>query len=268
MEFNKKEILNDLPSELRKIVNEGIWEKDTMGMSDSKVYRIRNTGLGGNGYLKIMHHSSSESLSYERNIYNWLENRLPVPKVIYYSKDDTKEILFISEIEGRNGADEKLGLLPEYIAKLMARGLKTVHSLDIKDCPYISTLDNKLAIAHERIVNGEVDEEDFEESYRGKKAEEIYDILIKTKPKDEDLVFTHGDYCLPNIMISNKEISGFIDMGRAGLADKYQDIALALRTLRHNFNDEKLEEIFLSTYGIEEVNLEKVKYYILLDELF
>ena len=268
MEFNNKEILNDLPSELIKIVNEGVWEKDTMGMSDSKVYRIRNTSLGRNGYLKIMHHSNSESLSYERNIYNWLENRLPVPKVLYYSKDDAKEILFISEIEGRNGVDEELGLQPEYIAKLMAQGLKVIHSLDIKDCPYISTLDYKLEIAYERIVNGEIDEEDFEEGYRGKKAEELYDILIKAKPKEEDLVFTHGDYCLPNIMISNKEISGFIDMGRAGVADRYQDIALALRTLRHNFNDEKLEEIFLSTYGIEEVNLEKVKYYILLDELF
>jgi kanamycin kinase/aminoglycoside 3'-phosphotransferase-3 len=86
------------------------------------------------------------------------------------------------------------------------------------------------------------------------------------KPK-EDLVFSHGDYCLPNIFLEGGEITGFIDLGRAGIADKWQDIALAIRSLEYNLKSDKYIDLFFRYLEIEP-DYEKIKYYILLDELF
>jgi aminoglycoside phosphotransferase len=82
------------------------------------------------------------------------------------------------------------------------------------------------------------------------------------------LVFTHGDYCLPNIMLKDGAVSGFLDLGRAGIADRYTDLALAARSIRHNMGDERLVNLFFHAYGLGEVDWRKVDYYILLDELF
>ena len=85
---------------------------------------------------------------------------------------------------------------------------------------------------------------------------------------EEELVFSHGDYCPPNIFIDDNKISGFIDLGRAGIADKWQDIALCVISIEHNFwknsicIDQLFDEIQL------EANWKKIRYYILLDELF
>ena len=92
----------------------------------------------------------------------------------------------------------------------------------------------------------------------------------------DDIVLTHGDYCLPNIFAKGDCISGFIDLGKAGPADRWQDIAIAIRSLDHNFDGRYFDgkpifdfkpQMFLDTLGVE-MNEEKYRYYYLLDELF
>ncbi len=95
---------------------------------------------------------------------------------------------------------------------------------------------------------------------------ELYKYLLENKP-EEELVFSHGDYCLPNIFSENNEISGFIDLGRSGISDKWQDIALCVRSLEHNFGSDIYKEKFFKELGIP-CDEKKVRYYILLDELF
>ena len=92
----------------------------------------------------------------------------------------------------------------------------------------------------------------------------------------EDIVLTHGDYCLPNIFAKGDRISGFIDLGKAGPADRWQDIAIAVRSLDHNFDGRYFNgkpifdfrpQMLLDALGVE-MNEEKYRYYYLLDELF
>ena len=88
-------------------------------------------------------------------------------------------------------------------------------------------------------------------------------------------MISHGDFCLPNIFFEGNRLSGLIDLGHGGVGDRYLDIALCYRSLKHNFDGTyggKVYEDFdpdglFVHLGIEP-NREKIRYYLLLDELF
>ena len=156
----------------------------------------------------------------------------------------------------------------EGVVRNLAAGLRQIHSLDISECPFDQTLTIKLEKARLKVERGLVDEDDFEPQYQGKTARELYELLLETKPADEDLVFTHGDYCLPNIILNNNKVSGFIDLGRAGVADRYRDLALAVRSILYNLGSEQWVDLFFECYGITDRDQTKIDFYILLDEFY
>jgi len=98
---------------------------------------------------------------------------------------------------------------------------------------------------------------------------------LKNNRPDEEPCLIHGDYCLPNIFLQNEKVAGFIDIGGAGIGDKWQDIALCYRSLKHNFEG-KYNGISYAGYHpdmlFEELGIapdwDKINYYILMDELF
>lgn len=71
--------------------------------------------------------------------------------------------------------------------------------------------------------------------------EEVLAGLLAVRPAEEDLVFTHGDPSLPNVILEASEltgfVTGFVDVGRAGVGDRYRDLALAARSLAYNWGE-------------------------------
>ena len=92
-------------------------------------------------------------------------------------------------------------------------------------------------------------------------------MLQNTRPCEDDLMFSHGDYCLPNILLRDNQVNGFIDFGRAGISDRYNDLAIASRSIRYNLGED-YETLFFEYYGLDYVNQAKTEYYRLMDELF
>ena len=81
---------------------------------------------------------------------------------------------------------------------------------------------------------------------------------------------------MPNIFAYGETISGLIDLGKMGPADRWQDIAIAIRSLGHNFDGRYSDgkrifdfkpQMLLNALDIK-FDEEKYRYYILLDELF
>jgi len=158
------------------------------------------------------------------------------------------------------------------IVSALAAGLRTLHATNISACPFDQSRRVRIAAAEARIRAGQVQEGDFDAARRGRTAAELYRELVASAPASEDRVFTHGDFCLPNVILVENgaggvRISGFVDCGNAGIADRYQDLALCARSVAYNFGAEMVPLLF-AKYGLERVDEAKLAYYQLLDEFF
>lgn len=70
----------------------------------------------------------------------------------------------------------------------------------------------------------------------------------------------HGDYCLPNILVKNGKIAGFVDLGGAGIGDPWRDYAWAIWSLEYNLKSKEYTQMLLDKLGIE-FDEEKYKLY-------
>ena len=109
--------------------------------------------------------------------------------------------------------------------------MRELHDLDVSDCPFDERLDTKIARAAENVRQGRVEEAHFDEKNLGRSAADLFSEMLSKRPTDEDLVVTHGDACFPNFMLEGGDFTGFVDCARAGVADRYQDLALACRSI-------------------------------------
>lgn len=253
-----------IPDKIKKHIENVPYKLDDIGCSGSKILLFENDMV-----LKIEQLNNESNM--EIKMINWLQGKLPVPKIIEICTLDGYIYLLMSKIDGLMSCHEYYLNRPKELVHLLAEGLKTLWKTVIDGCPVVNDVENKLKLARVRIDNDLIDVEDFEPetiSEKGfKDVEELYDFLVENKPEQE-LVFSHGDYCLPNIFLKNNYVSGFIDLGSCGIADKWQDISLCVRSLEHNLrNNKAYTDLLFEELGIERDN-NKLRYYILLDELF
>jgi aminoglycoside phosphotransferase len=197
---------------------------------------------------------------------------LPVPAVLQYHEWKGREYLLLTEVAGTDAAAPRASDRYSRIVAALAAGLRTLHATNISACPFDQSRRSRVGIAEARVRAGRVREDDFDAARRGRTAAELYKELVANPPASEDRVFTHGDYCLPNVILvedgaAGYRVSGFVDCGNAGIADRYQDLALCARSVAYNFGAELVPVLF-AKYGLDEVDEAKLAYYRLLDEFF
>lgn len=260
-----------LPAEIAHPLEGAALHQVSIGMSDADVYRALAAGQATR-YLKVTSGEAAEELAAEGERLAWLRGWLPVPEVLASIRVNARAYLLLSEVPGLMACDPALAMDPRALAHLLGVGLRQIHAVPIADCPFDMRLDRRLVEAERCMRAGLADEEDFDECRQGMLAEALFEQLLRERPADEDIVFTHGDYCLPNVLIDPQQhlITGYIDVGRAGVADRYQDLALAVRSIAYNFGSESelLLREFWEAYEIEHPDLAQVAYHQLLDEFF
>ncbi|MFK3668141.1 APH(3')-II family aminoglycoside O-phosphotransferase [Ochrobactrum teleogrylli] len=218
--------------------------------------------------LKIEPASTVSELADERARLEWLSAQgLPCPSVVAYERMADRHFLLMTRLAGSNLASSVGTLTPDRIVSILATALKALHSVDSDACAFDHRLEHRIKDARKRVEAGAVDEDDFDTEREGRTAEDLFSELHRLKPSQEDVVVTHGDACLPNFMASDGTFTGFIDCGRLGLADRYQDLGLACWSIRYNLGNEWVKP-FLDLYSAEAIDEAKIAYYRLLDEFF
>lgn len=259
-----------LPEAIGKRLEDKAFQVDGLGMSRAVVR------LYPHQVLKIQ--PATEEAENEAKMLRYLAGKVPVPQVLAYEVENDTSYLLMERCAGVMACDERYMTDPALLCRLLANGLKTLWAVDVRDCPADWRLDHKLAQAEYNVKHGLVDLDSVEPDTFGpngfRDPEHLLEWL-KTHRPAEEIVLSHGDFCLPNLFGAGDQPTGLIDLGRTGVADKWCDIALCYRSLGYNFDGAYGgkpypgydDTLLFRELGIEP-DREKIRYYILLDELF
>lgn len=243
------------------------WEATVVWWHDPRVITWRFRAPHGEiRYLKLGLRDQSPNLTAERDRMAWAATWLPVPRVLGFRSDGEHAWLLTSGLGGVTAIDEEVRADPAILVARLADGLRRFHALPVKDCPFSNRLDVAMPAARARLAGGLIDPaQDFHPEHRELSAEAALDRLEQLRPDREDLVVCHGDYCLPNVLISDGLVSGYLDIGGAGVADRWWDLAIATWSVTWNLGP-GWEDAFLDAYGIGR-DPAKVSFYRLLYDL-
>lgn len=260
-----------LPESIRKITDGKPFTADSTGMSGSQVLIYDG--------MVLKTEPKSRSAARTAEVMKWLRGRIPVPEVIAYEEDESRSHLLMTRIKGRMASNGYYLERPQLLYRMLARALEMLWNTDISGCPCEQTPDILLEEAERRVKEGRVNMDYAEPDTFGENGfaspYELLDWLKANKPRSFEPVLSHGDLSLPNIFLNGDSISGFIDLSRTGISDKWRDISIALRSTEHNLSGRyggKVygtfdEAAFFDAIGIEP-DRERIRFYILLDELF
>ncbi|WBB60660.1 aminoglycoside 3'-phosphotransferase [Streptomyces sp. WMMC500] len=257
------------------------WRPVTDGMSGAGVWRLSGPGeLFVKTAAEEEHAGPGAGLRHEAACAGWLRAQgLPAPEVVDAGAADGTAWLVTEARPGRSLAEPWPEHLRGAAVEALARFARRLHGLPVDGCPFVRDLAVTVPLAGAAVAAGLVDEGDFDAERRGRSAAGLLAELERTRPAAEDLVVCHGDLCAPNVLVDpgTLEVSGVIDLGRLGVADRHLDLALAFRSLAdENLNPQHgpaAAELFLRAYraaGADEVRVDpaRMEFYTLLDEFF
>ncbi|WNI33194.1 APH(3'') family aminoglycoside O-phosphotransferase [Streptomyces sp. ITFR-6] len=261
------------PSPVLLGVDDGGWSPVTAGESGATVFRSADATR----YAKCVPAADAADLEAERDRVAWLSGQgVPGPRVLDWRSGADGACLVTRAVSGVPADQvpaEDLWVAWEHIADAVRR----LHDLPVSRCPYRRSLDDMVASARDVVARDAVSPEFLPVEQQRTPPPELLDRLTRQvsrrrEQEAADTVVCHGDLCLPNIVLDPQtlEVSGFIDLGRRGRADRCADLALLLANARETWPDEEraraADTVFAARYGIA-FDHDRLRFYLHLDPL-
>ena len=260
--------INQIPAAIAAVLGRQAGKTDGLGKSGAQVL------LFDDYVLKIRPADDRDTA--DVRILQWFAGKAPVPQVAAHEVQNELDWLLMTRVQGKELCKPDIMSNPVLLLDCMAEALHTLWSIPADDCPFERTVGDYLSDAETAIRAGRFDPSDCEPETFGpdgfKNPRALLDWLKKHLPQ-QDRVVTHGDFCLPNLFTDGKRFTGVIDVGKAGAGDRWMDLALGWRSLKHNsdghygktYPNIHPDDLFRAA-GVPK-DEEKLRYYILLDEL-
>ena len=199
---------------------------------------------------------------------DWLDRRLPVPKVLASEPLPVGGHASVLALPaGAVALSPEAVHGPPEIVELFAKALRFVHEVPIDRCPFSNRLDIRLRSIQRKLRAGRYDEMQLSEAYRRYPPTRLFEILNETRPNEEDLVFAHGAWHLRSVYLDAAGVSGIVDWDRAGVADRYADLAMGAKVIADKISVE-LVPLFFEAYGVPRPDPMRLDYYQLLAEFW
>jgi len=214
----------------------------------AKTYHIEGEDVF---YLKIRRKGE---LLREYELSAFLHRQGFAPRPVIYESDGDNDYLLTEALPGEDGISGGHLDDPRKLAAVFGESLRELHSLPLNGCPYNNRTIEMLKEIDEKISVGPGDTAILaEEKTRAfKKMTGMKHIAV-------DDVVLHGDYCLPNIVMENYRLKGFVDLGYGGIGDRHYDIFWGIWTLNYNLRTDLYRDIFLDAYGRRDLDMDRLE---------
>lgn len=257
-----------LPAGVAAHCEDARWHRDRVGEAGAAVYRVARPGRA-DLYLKHGRGAVAEAVVDEMVRLRWLQGHLPVARLLHFEVAASEAWLLTHALPGRTAYQwlcDAPAHMPQIVTTL-ARTLAQLHRVPVPSCPFQAPLDQRLAHARQRLDAGLIDPDDFDDARQGWTPAQVWRELQRLRPTGHDAVVCHGDYSLDNLLLDAQgRLTGLIDLGRLGVADRFQDLAILWNSLGE-FGTDAQRHLF-SAYGLAPPDARRLDFYLCLDECF
>lgn len=218
---------------------EVVWLNEVGGVT------VRSEAGGRPVYAKWAPAGTELDLAAEADRLAWAAPYAAVPEVVDFVSGDDGDVLITAALPGGNAVTPRWRSEPEVAVHALGEGLRALHeALPVESCPYSWS-------AHVRIARSRADG-----------IPERVAVLDRLAPAPEPdrLVVCHGDACAPNTLLAEDgTVTGHVDLGRLGVADRWADIAVGAWSTEWNYGP-GFTGLYYEAYGVDP-DEERIAYY-------
>ena len=241
-----------LPAAAARLI-EGAALYDSSCSPEARVYFIdRDGGL----FLKT---AAAETLRTEASMTAYFHNLGLSAELLFYGAEAGKDWLITRRIPGEDCLDTRYLSDPKRLCETTATLLRMLHETPATDCPVPNRNSSYTAAVQKGFDGSHYEPELFAGLWEFSSFAEARETAEAGFPSLRSEVLLHGDYCLPNVILRDWRLSGFIDLGNGGIGDRHIDLLWGIWTLNYNLKTTKWTDRFLDAYGREAVESEKLR---------
>jgi kanamycin kinase len=198
---------------------------------------------------------------------SWLAPFSRVPQVLEVLDDphSAATVLVTTALPGETAVADGWKADPASAVTAIGRGLRYLHdNAPTNSCPFAWSVSGRIEEARRRVTTGATQPSDWHPAHQALSRDHVMTILQSPPPLDIAVV-CHGDACAPNTIIDQGVWTGHVDLGTAGVADRWADLAVASWSTEWNYGS-GWDRPLLDAYGVEP-DPDRTAYYRLLWDL-